>query len=123
VVLIKNRPIRIVLYWQLCLTIVMALAAGWWGGSASGVSAFLGGLISVVASAVYGLIVSRVGVTSAGRVLRSALRAQALKIVLMALLLGLVFIFYKGVVAVALFGAFAVTVLVFRVALFVRDEK
>jgi ATP synthase protein I len=123
VVLIKNRPIRVVLYWQLCVTLVLALGAGWWVGAHAGISALLGGLISAAGGFVYGAMVSRLGVTSAGNVLRTALRAEAVKIMLMVILLWLVFNTYRDLVAFAFFAAFAVTVLMFRFALFIRDEK
>lgn len=121
--LIKSRPIRVVLYWQLCVTFVLALGVWAWVGLAGGVSALLGGLISTVATFVYGAIVSRLGVTSAGNVLRVAMRAEAVKIMLMVILLWLVFTSYKDLVAVAFFSTFAVTVLMLRIALFIREEK
>lgn len=121
--LIKSRPIRVVLYWQLCVTVALATIIGWWADIPAGVSALLGGLISVIATFVYGVIVSRVGVTSAGNVLRTALRAEAGKIMLMVILLWLVLTTYKDLVAVAFFATFAVTVLMFRFALFIRDQK
>jgi ATP synthase protein I len=122
-VLIKSRPIRVVLYWQLCVTIALAAGIGWWAGGPAGVSALLGGLVSVVATFAFGVIVSRVGVTSAGNVLRMALRAEAVKIMLMVLLSWLVFTTYRDLVGVAFFAVFAVTVLMFRFALFIRDQK
>jgi ATP synthase protein I len=122
-VLIKSRPIRVVLYWQVCVTAALALVAGGWAGVPAGISALLGGLISVVGDFAYAAIVSRLGVTSAGNVLRMALRAEAVKIMLIVILLWLVFTNYKDLVALAFFAAFAVTVLMFRFALFIRDEK
>jgi ATP synthase protein I len=122
VVLIKSRPIRVVLYWQLCVTIASAAGIVWWAGVPAGVSVLLGGLVSVVATFAHGVIVSRVGVTSAGNVLRMALRAEAVKIMLMVVLLWLVFTTYRDLVGVAFFAAFAVTVLMFRFALFIRDQ-
>ena len=83
----------------------------------------LGGMISVSGTFAYGAIVSRLGVASAGNVLRTAMRAEAVKIMLMVILLWLVFRAYDDLVAVALFAGFAVTVLMFRIALFIRDDK
>lgn len=105
------------------MTFVLALGVWAWVGLAGGVSALLGGLISTVATFVYGAIVSRLGVTSAGNVLRVAMRAEAVKIMLMVILLWLVFTSYKDLVAVAFFSTFAVTVLMLRIALFIREEK
>jgi ATP synthase protein I len=105
------------------VTAVLALGAGGWAGVPAGMSALLGGLIGVIGDFTYGAIVSRLGVTSAGNVLRTALRAQAVKIMLMVMLLWLVFTQYKDLVALAFFAAFAVIILMFRFALFIRDEK
>lgn len=85
-------------------------------------SALLGGMINVVAGLVFGLIVSRVGVTSAGDVLRTAMRAEASKIALLVILLWLVLTAYKSIVLGAFFATFFITVLVFQLAFFVRDE-
>jgi ATP synthase protein I len=120
---IKSRPIRVVLFWQLCVTLILALGLWAWIGVSGGISALLGGLISVVATFVYGAVVSRLGVTSAGNVLRTAFRAEAIKIVLMVVLLWLVFTNYADLVALAFFSAFAVTVLMFRFTLFVRESN
>jgi len=111
-----------VLRWQLYATVGMALIAGLWSGTHGAISALLGGLVNVAASLVYGLIVSRVGVTSAVNVLRTAMRAEASKIAAMVVLLWLVMTTYKNVVPVAFFFTFIVTVLVFTLAFLVRDE-
>ena len=54
--------------------------------------------------------------------MKTALRAEAVKIVAMFALLWLVLTFYKDVVAVGFIGTFAITVLVFGMALFVPDD-
>lgn len=76
----------------------------------------------MIASLIYGAMVSRVGITSAGNVLRTAMRAEASKVASMVILLWLVMTTYKSVVPITFFSVFIVTVLVFTLALFVHDE-
>ncbi len=84
------------------------LIAGLAAGSHGAVSAMLGGLVSLIASLVYGLIIARAGITSAGNVLRTAMRAETSKIASMVLLLWLAFTVYKSIVAIAFFSAFII---------------
>ncbi len=50
-----------------------------------------------------------------------ALRAEATKIGVIVVLLWLVFSTYENIVAIAFIGTFAVTVIIFSMAFFVRD--
>jgi len=56
-----------------------------------------------------------------GRTVAAMFRAEASKIVVIILQLWLVLTTYKEIVAAAFLAAFVITVLLFRVALFVRD--
>ena len=67
------------------------------------------------------MVASKGRARSAGGVLISALVAEGVKIGLIVLLLGLVLATYQDVVAPAFFGSFLVTVLIFGVAIFVRE--
>jgi ATP synthase protein I len=116
-----GKPIRTVLRWQLWATATLALAAGLLAGFDGALSAALGGLVSVVAGAVSGAVASKTRADSAGGVVVVALAAEGVKIGLIVILLGLVLTMYKGVVAVAFFGAFIVSVLIFAMAFFVRE--
>jgi len=116
-----GKPIRTVLRWQLWATATLALAAGLLAGADGALSAALGGLVSVVAGAVSGVVASKTRADSAGGVVVAALTAEGVKIGLIVILLGLVLTLYKGVVAVAFFGAFIVSVLIFAMAFFVRE--
>ena len=120
--LIGSKPIRTIIRWQLYGTVGLALIAGIWAGKHGAISAALGGLTNIIAGLVYGLIVSRVGVTTAGNVLRTAMRAEASKIILIVLQLWLVLTLYKGINAVVFFAAFIITVLVNSMVLVVRDD-
>jgi ATP synthase protein I len=86
------------------------------------VSAMLGGAVSVISSAAYAVIVSRhKGYTAEGTI-RTALRAEAVKIILTVSLLWMVFKNYEDVNAFAFVGTFVLNVLVYSMALLVSDD-
>ncbi|SEF41290.1 ATP synthase protein I [Nitrosomonas ureae] len=119
---IKSRSLRVVLLVQLLVTfalvIVFLLALGKHGA----ISAMLGGGISVISSAVFALIVSRHQGYTAGDAIRTALRAEAAKIILIVGLLWMVFKFYASVNALVFIGTFILMVLVYSMVLFVADN-
>jgi ATP synthase protein I len=119
---IRNKPVRIVMRWQLIITTAMVLALGLLSGFHGAASALLGGLVSIIAAA-FSAIVSRYQGVTAGGVLITALKAEAVKITVMVILLWLVLTLYKDVVAVGFIGTFALTVLIFGMALFVTDDQ
>ena len=120
---LKTKPIRTVLVWQLIATAVIAAIAGLWVGRHGAVSALLGGLINVVAGAAYALLlgIGAARTADAGASLVAMFRAEAGKILLILAGLWLVLSHYQDVVAAAFFGAFVVTVVVFSMAILVRD--
>lgn len=121
--LIENKPIRTVLKWQLYASLVLAVLGGIWFGHHGAVSALLGGLVNVTAGYVYGRFASRRSKgQTAGEALRSLFRAEASKIILIVMQLALVMMFYKEVVALVFIGSFVVTVLMFSMAILVRDN-
>ena len=118
---IVSKPIRTVLRWQVYVAVALALVAGWWAGTHGAVSALLGGLVNVMAGLVYAMMVADSGPKSAGETLRTLVRAEASKITLIVLQLWLVLTLYGDVVAIAFFSAFVISVLVFPLALLVRE--
>ena len=118
---VLRRPIRTVLRWQLTATALLTLAGGLLAGIDGALSAALGGAVSMVAGGVSAVVASKGKGRSAGDVLIGALRAEAVKIGLIAFLLWLVLATYESVVAPALLGSFVVTVLIFTMAFFVRE--
>jgi ATP synthase protein I len=118
---VLRRPIRTVLRWQMIATAVLALAGGLLAGIDGALSAALGGAVSMVAGGVSAVVASKGKGRSAGDVLVGALRAEAVKIGLIAFLLWVVLATYENVVAPALFGSFVITVLIFTMAFFVRE--
>lgn len=116
-----SKPIRTVLRWQLLATAVLMLVAGFWVGADGALSAALGGLVSIFSGMVSAIVASLGKTGSAGGVVVAALTAEAVKIVLIVMLLWLVLANYDGVVVPAFIGSFLVTVLIFAMAFFVRE--
>lgn len=119
---IENRPLRIILRWQLLVTIAIAILVGLLLDLQSTISAFLGGSVSIISSAAFALIVSRHRGYTASGTIRTALRAEAVKIICIVILLWLVFKFYEDVNAFAFIGTFVITIIVHSMALFVSDN-
>ena len=119
--IVRNRPIRTVLRWQLIATAALALLASLPWGVHGAVSAVLGGMVNIVAGWVYGWMVSRGKPESAGEALLTALRAEAVKVALIVVQLWLVFANYRDIVHAGFIIAFVVTVAVFAAAPAVRD--
>jgi len=115
------RPFRIVLLWQVFATAVLTLVAAIAWGKDGAVSAALGGSINVAAGGVYGWIVSRRKARSAGEALRTMLRAEAVKVLVIVALLWLAMTHYRGIVHAAFLGSFVITVALFAAAITVRD--
>jgi ATP synthase protein I len=116
-----SKPVYTVLRWQLAATALLALAAGWLAGLHGAISAVAGGLVSILAGLAAAFVASRGDTKSAGGLVVGALRAEGVKVGLIALLLWLVLKNYPGVVITAFMASFIVTVLIFAMAFFVRD--
>lgn len=119
---VQSKPIRTVLRWQLIATAAMALTAGALGEIHTGISALLGGLVSIAAGWAFAVVAALGKAGSAGGALLAVLRAEAVKIVLIVILLWLVLTTYQDVAAVVFIGAFAVTTLIFSMAAVVREK-
>ena len=119
---IKSKPLYIVLRVQLLVAIVVAVVLWFFLGKQGAISAFLGGMVSVISAAAFAIIVSRHKGYTAGETIRTALRAESVKITLTVSLLWLVFKFYENVNAPAFIGTFILTVLVHSLVLLVADD-
>jgi ATP synthase protein I len=119
---VLGRPLRTVLKWQLYVTAGLALAAGLLWGLHGVVSTLLGGLVNFTAGFAYGWMVSRGGGAAAGDALRTMIRAEGVKILLIVVQLWLVLSLYKDLVVPGFLFAFVVTVLAFAAAFAVRDD-
>jgi len=118
---ITSKPIRTVLRWQLYATGVIALGAGLAAGWHGAMSAILGGAINQIADLAYAWLVSGGGIRTAGHTLRTLFRAEAVRVLLIVVLLGGVLTAYQAVVHPVLFLAFVVSVIVFRTAILVKE--
>ena len=120
---IKSKPIRTVLLWQVIATAALALIAGLLAGEQGAISAALGGGVSLVAGLGFAAVIQLMGRDkSAGGTLVTALQAEAVKIGLAVTLLWVVLSSYKDVVSPACVGSFVVSILIFSMAFFVRDN-
>jgi ATP synthase protein I len=108
--------------WQFTATLAMVVTLGLISGTHGAASALLGGVVSMVSAAAFGTIISRYRGSTASGVLITAIKAEAVKVVVMFTLLWLVMTLYKDVVAVGFIGTFVLTVIIFGMALFVTDE-
>lgn len=125
----RSKPIRTVLRWQVIATAALAAAAGLLGGAHGAFSALLGGTVSVLGGLASARVLANVASARARSRSRSsvdlligALQAEIVKIALIALLLWLVFVIYKDVNALSFIGTFAVTTVIFSLAIAVRDN-
>jgi ATP synthase protein I len=120
---VQIRPIRTVLRWQILATVVLSLVSAIPWGKDGALSAALGGCVNLAAGWAYGWVLSRSGKASAGEALRTMFRAEAVKVLLIIILLWLVFVNYGNIVHAAFLGAFAITVAIFASAIAVRDVE
>ena len=122
---LTTKPIRTVLRWQVIATAGVAAVAGVLAGGHGAVSAALGGLVNVVAGVTYGWLLGwRLGATAvpdAGSSLVAMFRAEAGKILVIIGGLWLTLTAYQDMVLSAFFSAFVLTVIVFSMAILVRD--
>jgi len=116
-----RKPVRTVLRWQLIATAALTLAGGILAGLDGALSAALGGAVSICAGGASAVVASKGSGRSAGEILIGALAAEGVKIGVIVILLWVVLATYQGVVALAFFGSFIVTVLIFGMAFFVRE--
>ncbi len=120
---LRSKAIRTVLRWQVMATVALAVIAGFLAGTHGALSAALGGLVSFAAGVAFAGVASMSRADSAGSAVIGALRAEAIKIILIVLLLWLVMTTYKSVVVVAFFGTFIVATVLFSAAAMVRDDE
>lgn len=118
---LSTKPYVTVLKWQALATVAIALAAYAWAGGHGALSALLGGLVNITAGVVYAVIVFLGRSRTASGTMATVFRAEAGKILVILAQLWLLLTTYRDVVVAAFLAAFVVTVLLFRVALFVRD--
>lgn len=107
---------------QLIITVAIAIGMGFWLGVHGAVSAILGGMVSFVSSTAFALIISRHKGYSASDTVRTVLRAEAVKIIIIIILLWVVLKNYENINVYAFIGTFIVTILAHSAALLVADN-
>jgi len=112
---------RIALLWQIVATAALGLLAGAYAGVHGAASAVLGGVINQVADLTFAMLVSGGRIRSAGNTLRTLFRAESARIVLIVLPMGWVLASYKGVAHMIFLTSFAVSVIVFRMAILIKE--
>ncbi len=120
--LLQLRPMRVVLRWQGIVTVALTAIAWLASGGHGGASAALGGLIGIVAAVAFATVASLGGASGAGVALLAVLRAEAVKIGLIVVLLWLVLTTYKEVAIVWFIGAFLASVLILAIAPAIRER-
>ena len=85
------------------------------------ISALLGGAVMMIAGSVYAAMTGGNKVRTAGETLRALVRAETSKIGLIVLQLWVVLTAYQAVVPMVFIGAFVVAVLIYPIALLIRD--
>ncbi len=118
---IVNKPLRTVSRWQLYATVVISVAAGWMAGVHGAVSAVLGGFANQTADLVFVWLASNRQLLSAGKAFHALIRAEAARIALIVLMLLAVLTVYEAVVYPAFFLSFMVSILIFRLAILVKE--
>jgi ATP synthase protein I len=116
-----GRAFRRTMAWQGAASLVIAAIAAMVAGGHGFLSAALGGSICIVGVLAFALV-SRRPKGDARSVIRTALRAEGVKMLVIVVLLWLVLSAYHGMVVLAFFGAFVVSVLLSGLAFAVSDN-
>lgn len=119
----QNRPLRVVLRWQASATILAAVAAWILGSPNAGLSALCGGVVSIVGSLAFSAFARPARIQTAGTALLSVLRAEAVKVMVIVVLLWLAMTLYKDMVPTVFIATFMLAVLIQSMAFFVRDKN
>ena len=108
---------------QLSLTVLLALIAVWYSSKAAGVSALLGGLVSVVPNAYFAIKLFRhQGARAAKQIVSSFYKGEAAKIILSIVMFALVFKF-ANIIPPVFFAVYIVVQMVFWFAPFIFVNK
>lgn len=94
-----------------------------WVGAHGAISGFLGASVSAISAIAYALAVSRHRGYTAGDALRTALRAEAIKIFVIVMSLWGVFASYEKIQPVIFIGSFVMAVIISSMAIFVPDQR
>jgi len=122
----SGKPLRIVLVWQVVATMLLAVIGAWLAGLHGAISAMLGGAVAIAGGVVFVLLAKPPKTRSpdpgiAWDGLARVLKAEGVKVLVIVALLSLVLATYRDVVIVGFIGTFIVAVIIFSMAIFVRN--
>ncbi|MFO1320885.1 MAG: ATP synthase subunit I [Burkholderiales bacterium] len=119
----QNRPLKVVLRWQVLVTTGVAAAAAILGSTNAALSAICGGAVSIVGGIAFQFFARPARIQTAGTALLSVLRAEAVKVLVIVALLWLAMTLYKDMVPTIFIATFMLAVLIQSMAFFVRDKN
>lgn len=119
---IKSRPLSIVLKVQLLLVLIVVVVFSFLPNFHNALSAMLGGMVGLISSAAFAVIVSQHKGYTADEAIKTIVKAELLKVSLIVIMLWLVLTHYENVNAFVMIGTFILTVLAHSMALFVSDN-
>jgi ATP synthase protein I len=103
-------------------TLAAVLLAWVWQGHHGALSALLGGLINIASGGVFAWVAARGQSRTAGETLRTVVRAEVSKVALIVGLMWLVLTHYRQVVPGVFIGTVILTVVIFSMAILVREK-
>lgn len=121
-----RKPLRIVLGWQVAMTVLSSGIGAWLAGIHGAISALLGGGVAISGGVVFAYLALQhkmqprepgMAWDGLGRILK----AEGAKVLVMVILLWLVLATYKDVVLLGFIGTFIVAVIIFSMAIFLRN--
>ena len=123
------KSLRVVLGWQVGITLLLAVLCAFLAGLHGAISALLGGAVAIAGGLVYLWLASpqktrqtqEPSADMAWDGLTRILKAEGAKVAVIVVLLWLVLANYKEVVMLGFIGTFAVAVMVFSMAVFIRN--
>ncbi|MCX7169762.1 MAG: ATP synthase subunit I [Proteobacteria bacterium] len=121
-----TKPLRTVLGWQVVVTILLAGMSAWLAGAHGALSVLLGGAVGMLGSLTFALLARprKAAVPTsvmAWDKLGQILKAEGAKVVVMVVSLWLILATYKEVVMIGFIGAFILSVIIFSMAVFLRN--
>ena len=120
------KPLRTILVWQVGVTLLLAAPSAWLAGVHGAISALLGGAVAVAGGLAFMLLApsKKAQMQTADMAwdsLSRMLKAEGAKVGIIVVLLWLVLAEYKEVVVLGFIGTFIVAVIIFSMAIFLRN--
>lgn len=122
----SRKPLLTVLGWQVVMTVFSGGIGAWLAGVHGAISALLGGGVAIAGGAVFVYLALQQKTRSqhpgmAWDGLGRVLKAEGAKVLVIVILLWLVLATYKEVVLVGFIATFIAAVIIFSMAIFLRD--